>query len=89
MYAKTTHHNYPYLISFMSDFAPFVAAALRDKSMQDLLEENRREYSYMFAMWLYDMIIYDSWYDMSTWYDHDLFILWYDRMSSYGMLNEI
>ena len=34
----------------MSDFAPFVAAALRDKSMQELLEENRRKYSYVFVM---------------------------------------
>ena len=41
----------------MSDFAPFVAAALRDKSMQELLEENRREYSHVFVMRVYIMLI--------------------------------
>jgi len=43
----------------MSDFAPFVAAALRDKSMQEILEENRRKYSHVFVMLVYMICSYD------------------------------
>jgi hypothetical protein len=63
----------------MSDFAPFVAAALRDKSMQELLEENRRKYSYVFVMCVYmicsyDMFIHDMFDTCSIYVSYDMFI---------------
>ena len=57
----------------MSDFAPFVAAALRDKSMQELLEENRRKYSLCYMICSYDMFIYDLFIDMFIWCVHMMY----------------
>ena len=44
--SNTTFHYFlrrsPYLVTIMSDIAPFVAAVIRDQTVMDLLNENRK-----------------------------------------------